>query len=657
MQTTLEQIRKRDGRIVPYDPQRIAQSIAKATGAVHGIDPALSDSLALSVTSMVERHADSGLATVEQIQDAIEAVLIEAGLPRAAKAFILYRARRSRIREGKSELMLAVTDVLSSEDPGLPPGSPAGKLWAVGAAASQEYYLKRLLPEEDAVAHLRGEIHVESLESYAKAPAVLLAPIAHLLSNGLRTPWTSLAPTRDPRAAAHRLALAIQAAATEVAGSLALDPLDTVLGTWLAEADDAAVREAVAMLLQTLAMPASRADSPVPVTIAFGADPSPAARRVACALLAAARDGEPLLSPTLVMRLRPGVNLNPGDPNHDLFEAAVALASRRMMPLFAFGDEPILAGGVRLAPDRFGAAPEGRSVVASVAINLPRIAFLARRDHQAFDSQLLQVLDLAGRHLAYRMHVLSQLKARELPLLMRQGLHAGTEGLGPNDPVGFALRHGQLNITFVGLAEALTLAFGAHHGEAAAAQERGLAVMRLMSETVAAMAERHDLNIVLSGQPSDEAAVRFASLDRRDFGPHAGVTDRSAYSASYLLPSDFPTTLARRLARESAYHRFCPGGNGILIARGATSPEENAEQIRRMQAEGIGLLGFGDALDVCQACGREQLNLGPETGDCHCGGRDWRRIRRPSVSLALWKCLCPDRQAELQARRTDLPPL
>ncbi len=657
MQTTLEQIRKRDGRIVPYDPQRIAQAIAKATGAVHGIDPALSESLALSVTSMVERHSDSGLATVEQIQDAIEAVLIEAGLPRAAKAFILYRARRSRIREGKSELMLAVNDVLTAEDPALPPGSPAGKLWAVGAAASQEYYLKRLLPEEDAVAHMRGEIHVESLESYAKAPAALLAPLSHLLAHGLRTPWAALAPTRAPHAAAHRLALAVQAAASEVAGAIALDPLDTALGAWLSEAGDDTLREAVATLLQALAMPSARGDAPVPVTIAFGADPSPAARRVAFALLDAARDAEPLLSPSLVMRLRPGVNLNPGDPNHDLFQAAVELASRRMTPLFAFGDEPVLDGGMRLAPDRFGAAPEGRTVVASVAINLPRIAFLARRDHQAFDSQLMQVLDLAGRHLAYRMHVLSQLKARELPLLMRQGLHAGTEGLGPNDPVGIALRHGQLNITFVGLSEALTLAFGAHHGEEAAAQERGLAVVRLMRDTVEAMAERHDLNMVLSAQASDEAAVRFATLDRRDFGSHAGVTDRSAYTASFLLPADFATSLARRLAREGAYHRFCPGGNGLLIARGASTPAENAERIRDMQAEGAGLLGFGDALDVCEACGREQLASASEAPECACGGRDWRRIRRPSVALSLWNCLCPERQAELQARCADLPAL
>ncbi len=650
MQTTLEQIKKRDGRIVPYDPQRIAQAIAKATGAVHGIDPALSDSLAQSVAAMVERQADSGLATVEQIQDAIEAVLIEAGLPRAAKAFILYRARRSRIREGKSELMLAVNDVLAGEDPALPPASPASKLLAVGSAASQEYYLKRMLPEEDAVAHMRGELHVESLDSYAKAPSSLVVPLQSLLEHGLRLPSMTLAPCRDPHAATLGLTLALQALAGELSGAMALESFDTVLGDHLMDAEDAEVHAAVSALLQALAMPTWRGDAPLPVTIAFGADPAPAARRVARALLDVAAQGEPRLAPTLVMRLRPGVNLDPGDPGHDLFQAAVRLAARRLTPLFAFGDEPILGGGMRLAPDRFGAPAAGRSVVASVTINLPRIAFQARRDHQAFDSQLLQVLDRAGRHLAYRMHVLGQLKGRDLPLLMQRGLHAGSDDLGAHDPLGFALRHGQLNISFVGLAEALTLMEGAHHGEAASSQERGLAILRLMRDAVSAMAERHDLNMVLSAQASDEAAVRFVALDRRDFGSQPHVTDRPAYTASYLLPSDFAASVERRLAREAGYHKFCAGGNGVLHGGSGDDPEALEGLIRRMHTEGAGLLCFGDALDLCPACGREERT--PSGDACPCGSRDWRRLRRPSVELSLWESLGPERQAELQARRS-----
>ncbi len=578
MPTALEQIRKRDGRIVPFDPQLISQAIAKATQAVHGADAELAESLAASVAREVERQSDSGLATVEQIQDAIEAVLIDAGLARAAKAFILYRARRSRIREGKSELMLAVDDVLSNDGDGSPPRSPAGMLWAVGAAASQEYHLKRMLPEEEAVAHMRGDIHVEGLDTYAKAPNALNVPLDRLLDG--------IEPDAPPHAVVLRLLIALQTLSSELSGSLGLESIDSLLGVAFEHASEQEIASAVAELLQALGMPTWRSDAPLPLVLSFGVDPSPHARRVAFALLDAL-NRHSLNAPTLVMRLRPGMNLAAGDPNHDLFRAA--LAADRMMPRFAFGDEPVLGGGMRLAPDRFGAPTLGRSILASVTINLPRIALQARRDHQVFDAHLMRVLDLAGRHLASRMAVLGQLKARELPRLMLQGLHAGSEDLGPNDPAGFALRHGQLNVAFVGLAEALTLVHGEHHGESPAAQEYGLALVRLMRDTVEAMAERHDLNMVLSGQAADEAAVRFATLDRRDFGNLPRVTDRPAYTRSYLLPGDFTASIERRIAREADFHRFCPGGNGLLLAPLEREGLENS--IRRMQSEGIGMLG------------------------------------------------------------------
>lgn len=654
MLTTLEQIRKRDGRIVPFDPQRIARAIAKATKAVHGADDALADALAKSVVDSVTRQCESGLATVEQIQDAIEAVLIEAGLSRAAKAFILYRARRSRIREGKSELMLAVNDLLSGDDPVESPRTPAGKVWEVGSAASQEYYLKRLIPEPDAVAHMRAELHVEALDSYATAPDSLVFPMQGLFERGLQTAHATARPSRDGHAAARLVALGLSAASAELSGSLALDPFDRDLGAWLEAASDAELSGAVSGLLETLALSSGRADAPVPVAIAFGADPAPAARRVARALLEAAVSMPPLVSPMLVMRVAPGVNLAPQDPNHDLLQQAVALASRRMNPLFAFGDAPVLGSGARLAGDRFGMPHAGRGVIAGVTVNLPRIALLARRDHQAFDAQLMQVLDRAARHLSYRMHVLSQLKARELPQLMAQGLHLGTEGLAPHDPVGVALRHGQLNIGFVGLAEALTFMEGAHHGERSSAQERGLAMVRLMRDTVAGMAERHDLNIVLSGQPSDEAALRFVSLDRRDFGCLPGITDRVAYTPSFWLPTDLEAPAETRIACEAPYHALCPGGHASILELAAGDTERLLALLPRMHAEGMGLMGVSFPLDACPRCG--EASAKPHSREaCPCGEPALRRIRRKGVELALWERLGEDRQAEI-LRRGGCPP-
>ncbi len=114
--STIAQIKKRDGRIVPFDQTKIVQAIMKAAQAVHGHDDRLALSLADSVIKAVNDGRDT-IPTVEAIQDAIEKVLISQGHARTAKAFILYRATRSRIREGKSELMETVGDILQADVP------------------------------------------------------------------------------------------------------------------------------------------------------------------------------------------------------------------------------------------------------------------------------------------------------------------------------------------------------------------------------------------------------------------------------------------------------------------------------------------------------------------------------------------------------------
>jgi len=94
-------VRKRDGRIVPYDERKVADAIFKAAASVGGHDRELAEELAAAVTLVLEQRFNSpdDVPTVEDVGDAIERVLIQTGHPTTAKAFILYRERRRRIRE------------------------------------------------------------------------------------------------------------------------------------------------------------------------------------------------------------------------------------------------------------------------------------------------------------------------------------------------------------------------------------------------------------------------------------------------------------------------------------------------------------------------------------------------------------------------------
>ena len=101
----MEYIRKRDGRLMAFDSEKIASAIYKAFKAT---DSQQTRQVARKIAEEVVarlNEAGSSLPTVELVQDMVEEVLIEKGYIRAAKAYILYRAERSRSREMNSRLM------------------------------------------------------------------------------------------------------------------------------------------------------------------------------------------------------------------------------------------------------------------------------------------------------------------------------------------------------------------------------------------------------------------------------------------------------------------------------------------------------------------------------------------------------------------------
>ena len=95
----IKQVRKRDGRIVPFDDGKIAEAILKAARAVGGEDRALADELGGVVTLFLEKHYSGDCPGIEDIQDMVEKVLIETGHAKTAKAYILYRQKRAELRE------------------------------------------------------------------------------------------------------------------------------------------------------------------------------------------------------------------------------------------------------------------------------------------------------------------------------------------------------------------------------------------------------------------------------------------------------------------------------------------------------------------------------------------------------------------------------
>ncbi|MCS7249631.1 MAG: adenosylcobalamin-dependent ribonucleoside-diphosphate reductase [candidate division WOR-3 bacterium] len=106
----IKEVIKRDGRIVPFELEKIEKAIEKALRATNAYQENLAKRLAEKVLNILERDFEKGLPGVEDIQDRVEKVLIEEGYAETAKAYILYRQERSKVREIKT--ILGVKDDL-----------------------------------------------------------------------------------------------------------------------------------------------------------------------------------------------------------------------------------------------------------------------------------------------------------------------------------------------------------------------------------------------------------------------------------------------------------------------------------------------------------------------------------------------------------------
>jgi len=167
----LKRIKKRDGRIVSFDQERVTEAIFKAAQAVGGNDREIALELSNAVSDELEkRFGRDGVPSVEETQDVVEKVLIEKGHAKTAKAYILYRKQRADIRNIEAlmnsfdlvEGYLQETDWRVRENSNMS-YSLQGLNNHVSSAVISNYWLKKLYPQEIGDAHAGGDFHIHDL--------------------------------------------------------------------------------------------------------------------------------------------------------------------------------------------------------------------------------------------------------------------------------------------------------------------------------------------------------------------------------------------------------------------------------------------------------------------------------------------------------------
>jgi len=166
------QVVKRDGKVVDFNISKISAAITKAFQALgKQYHPSVIDLISLHVTADFESKIENDKITVEQIQDSVEKVLSESGYADVAKAYILYRRQREKVRNINSALLnykdlvdnyLKINDWRVKENSTVT-YSVGGLILSNSGAITANYWLSEVYDDEVAQAHRNAEIHLHDL--------------------------------------------------------------------------------------------------------------------------------------------------------------------------------------------------------------------------------------------------------------------------------------------------------------------------------------------------------------------------------------------------------------------------------------------------------------------------------------------------------------
>ena len=233
----ITRIRKRDGREVPFNIEKIAGAIFKAAQAVGGSDYDTALALACEVAEKIEEQSrEAGrIPAVEDIQDMVEKVLMERGHARTAKEYILYRAERTKVREMNTKLMKVYEDLtfksasendLKRENANVDGDTAMGTMLKYGSEGAKQFYELYVLDPKHSEAHKAGDIHIHDLDFLTLTTTCCQIDIIKLFKGGFSTGHGHLREPNDIQSYAALACIAFQANQNDQHGGQSIPNFD-----------------------------------------------------------------------------------------------------------------------------------------------------------------------------------------------------------------------------------------------------------------------------------------------------------------------------------------------------------------------------------------------------------------------------------------------
>lgn len=644
---------KRDGRREVFDCSKIAAAVTAAADSVGVRVPTLKLSF------------DKSEIPVDEIHDTVERQLMKIN-PAVAKAYILYRQKRSEVRQGKTKLMQKIASLTkeTSRDNANTGTCAASKMYGIAEAVAKEFNLSNMT-KKHADNHRKGRIYIHDLGYYSVTFNCFFPPIGKMLQQGFDNGVGTIRPPKRIGSAMALTAIILQSSQNDFFGGQGVFNFDFDMAPFVkaeyqwqlhklqevgsvkdieSEAwiqTEKATFQACEALVYNLNTMRSRSGAQVPFTsLNFGLDTSRegrvVSRNILKAFIAGLGNGENPVFPNLCYRLLDGVNTTEGDPNYDITRLAVECVGKRIQPRFVFCNSPAFNGepynasamgcrtAVRTNVNGSNNA-EGRGNLAFNTLNLPYFALEANGDFTAFIKVLDEAINDAIDELLERYDVIKNLRAKDVPFIAQW--YQGGSDLAENDRIEPMVKNGSLSVGFIGLAECLHALIGKHHGESADAQCMGLKIISRIKKATDAATKKYHLNFSTFATPAESACYTLLMACRKEFGIVPGVTDKDYLTNSFHIPVSYQCDMQHKINIEAPYHLLCNAG-AIFYIEAPSSPKWNPEGIirvlRYINHSGIVYGGINFENDYCRDCGY----TGTFDGVCpHCGGTNIRVVK------------------------------
>ena len=402
---------KRDGRIVPFDKEKIVSAILKAFGAVGAIDEyakTKAENIANYIAEKVEERPEP--YGVEEIQDLVEQGLMSLKHKDVAKAYILYREERNKVRQGKTSLMKLIGKKIDASDvqnqnANMDEHSFGGRMGEARNELMKDYALNYCVSKKTRDNHLNNEIYIHDLDSYAVGEHnCLTIPFDDLLAKGFNTRQTDVRPARSINTAFQLVAVIFQLQSLQQFGGVSASHLDWTMVPYVRlsffkhykdgmnyieemelsedyneqmsiedekykkfprvykyamDKTEKELMQAVQGMYHNLNTLQSRSGNQLPFTsINYGTCTLPEGRMVTKALLEGSIEGvgkvrKTPIFPCGIFQCMKGVNRAPGDPNYDLFKLALRSTAQRLYPNYVNVDWSVNAGYDRNDPKTY----------------------------------------------------------------------------------------------------------------------------------------------------------------------------------------------------------------------------------------------------------------------------------------------------------------